>query len=206
VANLDFYATVDDQRDLLDFIFVETDIVIFEFSSLNNKALRTFTARGELERAYCLGEERPTHFQLWSPSVMERPEERRIDMTGLPGRPHRYEPIGAGLMQLYFDCIRKNVLHHSHFGHWSEKGARQRSMHDPDKCDWKALNRISGRIQRQIRGVLSSAKLYSRPVLNHACAALRQGLTLSFGPRAFGASAAEVVEKPSNTSLERTRD
>jgi hypothetical protein len=206
MANLDFYATIDDQRDLLDFLFAETDIVVFEFSSLDNTPLRTFKSRVGLESAYPLGGWRSPLLQLWSPSIMEEPKARKIVMSGLPGSPYRYEPTGAGLIQLYLDGVKDETIYHSHFGHWNEAGARQRSMYEPDECDWKSLAKISGRIQRHIRGKLASAKLYARPVLKNAHSSLRNGMALWWGPEKFGVSAAEVVALPTNKSPGRTRE
>lgn len=180
MANLDFYASPDDMRDLLQFLFAETDIVIYELSSQADTAPQHFSSITELESHHRLGAHPALHFQLWSPSMMARPVIRRIQLTGIKAHSFRYAVEGAGLMQLYLDGREKGVVHHSHFGHWNEAGARRRSMHSADDCDWSALNRLSGRIQRVISRRLAVARLHSRPVLRGTYAGMTAGARLRF--------------------------
>lgn len=193
MANLDFYAVADDLRSLISYLFRETDIVIYEMSSRHNLPARQFCSLRSLEDVFVLGTYRAAYLQLWSPSVMKEPAIRRIEMTGLPGKPHRENVEGAGLMQLYLNGAQDGVIHHTHFGHWNEAGARQRSIHPADNCNWRELTKLSGRIQRQIGGKLACAKLYSRPVLRHAYASIRDGSSLGFGPDLHDASSPCVV-------------
>lgn len=193
MANFDFYALGDDLRDLIQFVFSETNVVIYELSSQFDCEVRQFRSLPELEVVFQLGAYRAGHLQLWSPSVMAQPVIRRITLTGVPGHTFRFAVEGAGLMQLYLDGIRDGVIYHSHFGHWNEAGARERSMHPADDCDWPALRKLSGRIQRYIRGRLSSAKLYSRPVLRQCLAAVQQGAGLWFGPDVHRADSKDIV-------------
>ena len=181
MANLDFYAVAEDLRSLFCFLFEETDIVAYELSSEFDRDVRKFKSLPELEAVYTLGSYRAAYLQLWSPSVMARPVIRRIDLK-IPNHSFRYAVEGAGLMQLYLDGVRDGIIYHTHFGHWSEAGARQRSMHPTDDCDWLALGKLSGRIQRHIRGKLACAKLYGRPVLRNAWISVEQGQGLWFGP------------------------
>ena len=181
MANLDFYALGDDLRMLLRFIYDETDVVAYELASEFDREARRFASLAELEAVFELGAYRAGHLQLWSPSVMARPVIRRINLK-VPGHSFRYAVEGAGLIQLDLDGQRDGVIYHTHFGHWSEAGARQRSMHSADDCNWRALGQLSGRIQRYIRGKLATAKLHARPVLYHAFNAVQSGQGLSFGP------------------------
>ena len=181
MANLDFYALGDDLRSLLRFVFAETDIVIYELASEFDRDARQFTSLTELETVFDLGGHKAGHLQLWSRSVMARPVIRRIDLK-VPGHSFRYAVEGAGLIQLYLDGQRDGIIYHTHYGHWNEPGARQRSMHSADHCDWKALAKLSGLIQRHIRRRLAVAKLFARPVLHQAFTAVERGHALSFGP------------------------
>ena len=195
MANLDFYALADDLRDLAQFLFAETDVVIYELSSELGKDARQFRSLSELEAAYQLGAYRAAHLQLWSPSVMGPPVIRRIEITSVPGHTFRYAVEGSGLIQLYLDGIKDGIIYHSHYGHWNEAGARERSIHPADDCDWGALMKLSGRIQRRIRGGLASAKLYSRPILHHALVSVQAGAGLWFGPAVHNADSKDIKTK-----------
>ncbi len=192
MANLDFYAVRDDLRDLIEFVFSE-DVIIYESYSEFDCEARLFRSLSDIEAVFQLGAYQAAHLQLWSPAVMTQPVISRITLKGVPGHKFRHSVEGAGLMQLYLDGIRDGVVYHTHFGHWNEAGARQRSVHPADDCNWPALRKLSGRIERYIRGRLSAAKLYSRPVLHHCFAAVQQGVGLSFGPDIHRADSKNIV-------------
>jgi hypothetical protein len=192
MANLDFYALADDLRHLIRFLFCETDVVIYELSSEFDQDIRHFRSLSELEAVFHLGAYRAGNLQLWSPSVMAGPVIRRIELTGVPGHSFRYAAEGAGLLQLYLNGVQDRVIYHTHLGHWNEAGARARSIHPADDCDWRALRKLSGRIQRYIRGRLASGKLHSRPVLYHAFASVQQGAGLWFGPEIHRADSKDI--------------
>lgn len=186
MALLDFYAVADDLRSVVQFLLSETDVVLYEHYSRYDHEVRRFGSLSELEAACKLGTSR-FDLQLWSPSVMVEPVIKRISLTGVPGHSFRYAVHGAGLIQLYFEGIRKGVIYHTHYGHWNEAGARERSIFPPDDCDWRALSKLSGRVQRYIRGRLAPAtfhcpRICSRPILRHAFAAVQEGAGLWFGP------------------------
>jgi hypothetical protein len=193
MANLDFYAAADDLRELFRFLFGETNIVVYESSSERNLPVRQFRSLPALEEVIALGNYRAAYLQLWSPSVMVEPVIRRIDMAGLPQSPQRYSVEGAGLMQLYLSGIQEGVIHHTHFGHWSEAGARQRSIHPASDCNWRELSNLSGQVQRHIRNKMACAKLHARPVLRHAYTSVQEGAALWFGPEVHGATSASIV-------------
>jgi hypothetical protein len=185
VANLDFYGLDDDLRNIVRFLLEDTDVVIYELASAPDAEVRRFRSLSELQDV-------AGRFQLWSPSVMAAPTIRRVGLTGVPGRSYRYAVEGAGLLQLYLDGLRDDVIVHSHYGHWSEAGARRRSVHDASACDWSALGKLSGRIQRFIRGQ-AAARLHARPILPDASRAVRQGAGLRFGPDVHRADSTAIA-------------
>jgi hypothetical protein len=193
MANLDFYALEEDQRSLLEFLYAEANITVFELSSEYDCEVRRFESVPDLEAAFTLGQHRASHFQLWSPSVMAAPTFRRIELK-VPGHSFRYSVEGAGLIQLYLDGQKDGVIYHSHYGHWSEAGARERSILPADACDWKALAKLSGRIQRHIRGRLAVAKLFGRPILPQALRAVQKGHGLIYSGITHHADS-NVIEK-----------
>lgn len=181
MANLDFYALGEDLRRLFQFLYSETDVVVYESASEPDREARRFTSLEELEAVFNLETSRSVHLNLWSPSIMERPVMRRVELK-VPGHSFRYAVEGAGLIQLYLDGNRDGTIYPTHYGHWNEAGARERSMHPARDCDWKALSKISGSIQRYIRNKLVVARLHSRPVLTQAFVAVQQGYGLWWGP------------------------
>ena len=191
MANLDFYALGNDLRRLFEFLYAESDVVAFELSSQFEREPRQFTSLAELEAVFQLGSYRTGHLQLWSPSVMARPIIRRVELKE-PGHSFRYAVEGAGLIQLYLDGLQDGIIYHTHFGHWNEPGARERSMHPADDCDWRALTKLSGRIQRHIRGELCTGKLYARPILREAFDGVQNGHGLWFGPAIHRADSKDI--------------
>jgi hypothetical protein len=193
MANLDFYALEEDQRSLLEFLYAETDVTVFELSSEFDRELRHFDSLVALEAAFELGQHRLAHFQLWSPSIMASPIIRRIELK-VQGHSFRYSVEGAGLIQLYLDGQKDGVIYHTHYGHWNEAGARERSTLTSDACNWKALAKLSGRIQRHIRNRLSVGKLFGRPILPQALGAVEQGGGLFYSGITHYADS-KVIEK-----------
>jgi hypothetical protein len=180
MATLDFYALGDDARQLLEFLYSETDVVVYELGSRPNCDLRRFDSIAEVAEAYELGGYRTVHLTLWSPSVTAHPVIERIQVTKVSEPYFRYAIRGGGLIQLYLDGMREGAIHYSHFGHWNEAGARRRSTYPASDCNWPALRKLSGKIQRHIRSKLAAAKLRACPVLHQAFAMLQQGHGLWF--------------------------
>lgn len=180
MASLHFYALSDDARQLLDFIYSETDVVVYELASRPNCELRRFNSVDEVVDAFGLGGCRTAHLQLWSPSVMASPIIERIEVTKVPEPYFRYDIKGVGLIQLYLNGLREGVIHYSEFAHWNEAGARARCALPMSDCDWPALRKLSGKIQRRIQGKLAAAKFRACPVLHQAFAMLQQGHGLWF--------------------------
>ena len=203
MANLDFYAVKGDKRDLLSFIFSETDILIYELSSEHNQEPRCFRTTQELEAVHSLGQHDGPLLQLWSPTVIGPPTPRRIEMVALPDRPFRYAVEGVGLMQLYLGGEQATAILHSHFGHWNEAGARKAEGDSADECNWGALSKVSGSIQRFIQRRSGVAKLHSRPILKYAFEAVQHDSVLKFGAQVYHCSSEHIVAKSPNLAFKR---
>jgi hypothetical protein len=200
MASISFYALSDDIREVVRFIFEETDLRIFESYSRYDSELREFRSFEELSAAFTLGEDKHgqgmvVSLQLWSPTVMQKLEFERITLN-VPGHSFRYCITGAGLIQLSFGGEYKGVITDSHYGHWNEAGARQRCTYDADAVDWSSLARVSGCIQRRIRNKLAVAKVRSRPILPTAFVALQRGLGLRSATLRFDADSTEIQVSP----------
>ena len=183
MANLDFFAARADQVALLDFLFAETDVRVFESYSAFGLELREFFSASDVERACALGEDphgtgSAVLLQLWSSSVMDELTTRRLNLDPVKcgGHTFRHTIEGGGLIQLYFGGIRGTVLTKSHFGHNSQKRAEAWGV--ATGVNWDALMRLSHRIQYHIRNRLAVAKLPGRPVLEEALRLVKEGYTL----------------------------
>jgi hypothetical protein len=188
MANLDFYATVEDHEMLLTDLFRQGDLRIFESYSAFDCDLREFTQPrqivDQLQRA-----ERPSHavlLQMWAPTASSQVEIKRFSVS-VSGHAYRHRIAGWGLMQLYLGKETEAQIHVSHFGHFNQRGAEKRSAPLPSPSlnpgtaadwDWDQLQRISRRIQYRIGRRFSEMKVGSRPVLHGAACLMERGYSL----------------------------
>jgi hypothetical protein len=200
MANLDFYGLKGDLQKLLAFIYDETDIVVFELSSEFDREIRRFTSLKDLESTFNIGQmtKGQIHLQLWSVSVMKEPKPRRIKLT-MKDHSFRYAIEGAGLIQLYLGGLKENIIGETHYGHWNQAGAEERCVLPTEDCDWEALKKLSGRLQRFIRG-MAVAKIDSRVILPEALSEIRNAKQLRFLNQVFNANSKEIVLLPEKIS------
>ena len=193
MANLDFYAVKGDLQKLLGFIYDETDVVCFESYSEFDRPIRCFKSLQEIESAFEIGTTPKGQicFQLWSASVTKEPEPRKINLK-MKGRSFRYAVEGAGLIQLYLGGVKDNVIGETHYGHWNQAGAEAKCVLPTIDCDWEALKKISGKIQRYIRGV-AVGKVSGRVILPEAFSEVQNGKQIRFANLVFGAQSNEIV-------------
>ena len=188
MANFDFYAVEQDIAKILEFIYAETDCRVLESYSENDRDLREFKSVSEVLDAYNSKSVGTFLLQLWSPSVSSEVVIRKIslDPRKCNGATHRFSIEGWGLMQLYFGRIQNEEIHPSHFGHNSEKRARNwestflDELGSADGWDWEFLKKISGKIQHQIRKKLAASKINSRPILEAAFKEVSKGFSLKY--------------------------
>jgi hypothetical protein len=183
MANLDFFATRADHEALVRFLFGSTDVRVFESYSEFGRELREFRSFEELAVAFDVGADPAGSgfavlLQLWSPSVQSGPRMERItlDPRRCEGHTFRYRIDGGGLIQLYFGGISGRAITKSHYGHFSEAGARKWGR--SEGVDWAALKGLSNKIQHHIRGRLAVARVPGRPVLAEAYGYARSGYAL----------------------------
>lgn len=193
MANLDFYGLKTDLVNVLSFIYNETDIVIFESYSEYDRDLRHFATLADLQNTFEIGKSPKGQMllQLWSPSVIQEPKPRRIELK-VKGFSFRYSVEAVGLIQLYLGGLKDNEIVESHYGHWSQAGAEQRSVLPTDACDWEALKKLSGRLQRFVRGI-SAAKIQSRVILPEALSEIKNGKQIHFLNQVFDVQSKEIV-------------
>jgi hypothetical protein len=158
-----FKAGPTDVRQVLTFIFEETDCVLLETYSAIDQDLREFTALADVEAAFMLGivPEGSTlaqQFSLWSPSVMPRPTLRTIMLKRPAGR-IRHVVEGCGLFQLHLGGKLDGEVIGSALGYWTEAGAKQRCMvvPGPERVNWLAHRTLAEKLKYHVTKRLNTA-------------------------------------------------
>lgn len=191
MPTVEFYAVQADTAKLLEFVSAETDCRLYEAYSVPGQPLREFTSAAEALAAYPLdhGERRVSRAQffLWSPSTGPEPVRRRIELRPgvAEGATHRFTLEGWGLIQLLAGGVRERRIERSRIAHNSEARARAWESTDADRSgpvdawDWKALDRLAGRLVYHVRRRLAADKHGSSPVLPGAQARRASGFELA---------------------------
>jgi hypothetical protein len=136
----DFFADKADKIQILEYIFGETDLQIYDQSSPYGQQICNYKSIEEISSKFDLvnGDKFAVTFQLWTPRHKGRPIFRKIELDPkrCNGHTFRYSTDGWGLIQLYFGGLRNNELNQSHIGHFTEKGALK----------WEGTNSINGKV------------------------------------------------------------
>jgi hypothetical protein len=189
MPNCDFYATIDDHRELLDWLFSESTCDVYESYSDFGTDLMKFSSPSEVlaqfERRYETGEKwKSVELQLYVSGAGPTFQPRRVAVNPkfCNGATYRYAAEGWGLVQLYLSRPTQDGLDGSHTNHFTQKGAAakaatEEARADVDCWDFKRITAFSSRLNRQIRR-LSVGKLNSRPVLAGGLAIWESGCSL----------------------------
>lgn len=157
--NYDFFATESDKIDLLNYIFNETDLKIFDLSSAYGENIFEYKTASDIATKFDLqnGGKFALTFQLWSPRFKADPIFRRVDLDPkyCKGHTFRYATEGLGLIQLYFGGIHNNSISSSHIGHLTQKRALifekdNPSMGKANSWDWQEIEKTSRQLKYQI--------------------------------------------------------
>ncbi len=186
--NYNFFADKADKLQVLDFLFEETDLCIYDHYSPHGEEIRTFnsTEAVESELELASGNQFQVCFQLWSPRHGAKPLFRKVELDPkrCNGHTFRYATNGWGLIQLYFGGLNGRRLYPSHIGHFSEKGAlRSANSCDPpgnvNEWNWKEISTTSRKLQYHIDRKLSVGRLGSYGILAGAARLQADGVVLS---------------------------
>ncbi len=174
MANLDFYATRKDQINLLDFIFSKTNFRVFQSYSDYDKELVEYKSTQEIDQKYNLGYDKFGNglhctFQLWSPTIMEELEVRKISLNNDTGYMFRYRMEGFALVQLYLGGVNENIITKSHIGSNSE--SRARTWGYTAGVNWenhkKEINMICNYIRRDSK-IKAGSRILMQEAFQHA--------------------------------------
>lgn len=184
--NFDFYSDRSDAIKILEFIFCETDLVLFDLHSDYGQEVDRYESFDDAEQRLIKdASETSTLFQAWSPRHLGSPrfDQVKLNPQRCDGYTFRYSTLGFGMIQLYFHFPRKVRLSPSHIGHFEERGAYARRDFAPqDKVaawDWFEIRRTSRRLKYHIQKHLAVEKvsdLDSRDILPGALSQFRSGV------------------------------
>ena len=173
----DFYAEQRDIKDILEFIFSETDLYLYDMYSIPEQEVRHYTSAESVFANYTFVdcEDSMITFQLWSPRFEGDLiiEKVNLDPRRCKGKTFRYCTSGWGLIQLYFGTTRNNKLSRSHIGHQSPKRAlnwqeTNSKLGDVEKWNWKEVESTARKIKYHIQKRLSIKKINDYDTLKNA--------------------------------------
>jgi len=183
----DFFAAEEDKLILLNYIFSETDLQIFDLASEYGATVKEYKSVGEITSCFDMKDEnlRDVYFLLWSPRFKGKVEFRKIDLDPrrCKGHTFRYNTGGWGLIQLYLHGINAGRLKASHIGHFNRAGAAKwaevnKAKGDVDLWDWSAIQKTSSHLKYLIHKKLSVKTIGSSGVMAGAERLEKNGLIL----------------------------
>jgi hypothetical protein len=187
--NYNFFSDKTDKIRLLQFVFDETDLQIFDSSSAYGATICEYKNAKDIADKFDLemGGQFAVTLTLWSPRFSEKVlfERVNLDPKHCEGQTWRYTTTGLGLIQLYLGGIEKNTLNYSHIGHQSEK--RAALWHDTvsqgdraSKWDWKEIAGTSRKLRSVIHNKWAVDKIGSLGIMSGAKELEKQGLRMSY--------------------------
>lgn len=180
-----FYAIGGDLRSLMDFVFSEMPVRVFESASELNRDLLEFRSTDELalqrQLGRCKGVNQSVLLQLWPIEASSEVRFERGEWVNRKGQPEKRTQIkGWGLIQLYLGGESEKGLVHSYTNHntmtramnWSD--TYQEQLGHPLAWNWDEVTRTSRKLINYVRR--NAVKKHgSRPVLEMAASALSSG-------------------------------
>ncbi|MFM2386673.1 MAG: hypothetical protein RL660_1430 [Bacteroidota bacterium] len=180
-----FFADKADKLQVLEFIFKETDLQVYDAASPYGQDICEYKTVDEISKKFDLdnGDKFANTFQLWAPRHQGKPIFRKVDLDPkrCNGHTFRYSTDGWGLIQLYFGGLKNGELNQSHIGHFSEKGAlgcegANTANGLSSFWDWTEIQVTSRRLKYQIHNKLAIRKIGSLGVLAGADKLEKQGI------------------------------
>jgi hypothetical protein len=183
----DFFADKTDKLEILEFIFKETDLHIYDLTSPFGQEICEYKTLDEIISKFDLvnGDKFAVTFQLWSPRHKGKPFFRKIDLDPkrCNGQTFRYSTDGWGLIQLYFGGLKNNELNQSHIGHLNEKEALKLEGANlfnglANAWNWTEIKVTSRKMKYHIHNKLAMRRIGSLDILTEADRLELQGIKL----------------------------
>lgn len=192
----DFFADSSDKIEILNFIFNETDLQIFDLASVYEQEIARYRIIDDITSKFDLrkGGSPKITFQLWSPRFKAAPNFRKVilDPKFCNGHTYRFATEGWGLIQLYFGGVieinyggeLQTRLHKSHLGHFNHQGALAREDFNleygkVDQWDWMEIKKTSSQLKNYLHNKLAVKKKGTFGILKGAETLERSGVILA---------------------------
>jgi hypothetical protein len=181
-----FFADKTDKLEILDFIFSEANLQVYDFGSNYEQKICQYRSSDAISSKFDLEiDEFGTTFQLWKPRHKGKPIFRKVDLDPkhCNGHTFRYLAEGWGLIQLHFGGLKHNELKRSHIRHFSEKGAIKCDSTNNVKgfissWDWAEIQSTSRKLKYHIHNKLAKRKIGGFGILSGADKLEKQGVKL----------------------------
>ena len=183
--NYDFFADKEDKLQILEYIFSETDLQVYDLGSSYGQEICNYKSVEDISAKFDLtyGDKFAVTFQLWTPRHKGQPIFRKIDLDPkrCNGHTFRYSTDGWGLIQLYFGGLKNNELNQSHIGHFNEAGALKNESSTKfngkvNSWDWKEIQISSRKLKYKIHNKLATKNIGNLGVLLGADKLEREGV------------------------------
>lgn len=173
MPNCDYYATIDDHKEILDFIFSSPNLEVYELYSDFETALIRFDdsehVLNQFNRANANGSKwTSVHLNLRMNISGENfePAIVKLDPIKCNGKSFRYTSQGFDMIQLYLSIQSSATLDDSHSNHFTQKSSEKWAdspfiKSQIDAIDFKLISSFSSRLNREIRK-MGVAKIGSR--------------------------------------------
>ena len=182
-----FFASIDDKVQILQFIFEQTDLQVFDSYSSYSKEICEYKSVEDITAKFDLvnGAEYAITFNLYSSQFGGTVLFKRLELNPryCNGHTFRYSTEGWGLIQLHFGGVNKNGLNQSHIRHFNEKGALknepfQTKFGKVSGWNWEAINKTSRSLKYYIHNKLAIRKIGSMGVLTGADLLNKEGVLI----------------------------
>ena len=190
MPNCDYYATLEDHRVILDYLFSQANVEIYELYSKYEEPLQRFKNTDdvlkEFDNIYTTGEKWKTvylNLNIKESNILFKPTDVKLDPKQCNGKKYRYAAEGFGLIQLYLSVESKDELKDSHTNHSSQKRSENwvgisTTKEKVAETNFKAINSFSLKFNREIKK-MGVAKIGSRILTRSALSLWNQGFSLS---------------------------
>lgn len=178
MPNCDFYATEQDHLEILEWLFADNKVEIYEAYSKFEEPLNSFSTPDGVVASSEYGLANLALYLLGS-GPRPIPTKIQLDPKACSGATYRFSLEGWGLIQLHLCSPINNELRNSHTNHNSEKRAAAWAQTIPELgtstvWDFKSISSYSSRLNRRIKSMGIGA-VGSRSILPGAADFLRHG-------------------------------
>lgn len=185
--NYHFFASEADKLQLLDFLFQEADLQVFDSYSPYGQGIREYKKTAEVTSAFDLktGGQFAVSLSLWAPSFLGavRVEKITLNPKYCKGHTFRYSSAGLGLLHLHLGGEQNSVQRYSNLAHVSQKKAMAINSNLPyaekaSSWNWTEITKAGRQLKYVIHQQMSVDKRGNMGILPGAAERQKRGIIL----------------------------